>query len=272
MSQLPARQSPSLSYFTHKENFHWGAWSLQLTLKQLGSPVKVDGYFGQQTADSVVRYQANRKLVPDGVAGYKTQSRIVLGWANKAESIYKVPNGLLDGVLLGEGGGYLAPVNWAVPGGVDFSAVQQRIYLVNSISRDVWNNNLVRDSRGNVIGPNEHLHAIAVFDVAQIKKAANTKERVGILGADLRYLKDKYYNESRYRGSYHNNKNSWRYAILDHNWPWASEQLALGNKLSTTKEATWVPPTLRAKGINTYSEWAEYYMNTMTRFVRAYSE
>ena len=50
---------------------------LQKSLKELGYDIVIDGYFGKNTQSIVEKYQKNKNLVVDGIAGIKTQESII---------------------------------------------------------------------------------------------------------------------------------------------------------------------------------------------------
>lgn len=263
--KLPASTAYTLSREKYESVPDLGVWALQLSLQQLGSQVVVDGYFGLATERRVKAYQRARRLTPDGIVGPKTQTRIVQGWANAAEKNVRIPDGLLDGIWKGEGGGFLVPVNWGVAGGVDVGAVQQRVYQTSAISSAVWNSHLRRDSKGNVLGPDAWLLENARFDRSKIIQAVDARSRLVQLALDLRQNHDLFLPRA---GVKKDHKTAWKYSVLDHNWPEAADLLSRGYVLSNT-EASWVPPAIRAQGVNTKAEWADWYIKTMTRFVPA---
>src|SRR6185436_6550538 len=104
---LPARTEYSYSREKYEKVPHQGVWAIQFTLYQLNPSLGfsfADGYFGANTETIVKRYQANRGLIADGIAGPATQKRIIIGWKNSAEESVNVKEGLLDGFLEAEGG------------------------------------------------------------------------------------------------------------------------------------------------------------------------
>lgn len=261
--KLPATTARVLSRKENENEQHLAVYSLQLSLRQLGSSIKPDGWFGPATEKRVKIYQRHRGLYIDGVAGHATQSRIVLGWSNRAERLVKLPKNLLKGIWQGEGGGYLAPVNWAVADGVDIGAVQQRVYQTSDIPSTIWYAHLRKDSNGNVIGPTDWLASNAKFDPVKISYAVNSRRRVTILAKDLRRRHDTFLNREGVQG---NHRKAWELAVLYHNWPQAADLISRGYIISDTP-ADWVPQSLRDQGVVTKRDWAEWYIATMTRFV-----
>jgi hypothetical protein len=115
-STPPSGQSPVI----RKGDAGWPTYALQKHLSFVGVMVFADGAFGPLTEDAVKAFQGRHGLVVDGVAGPATQSKaVVLACGVVDASVPALPSGLLRGLLLSEGGLLLAPVNWAVAGGVD---------------------------------------------------------------------------------------------------------------------------------------------------------
>jgi peptidoglycan hydrolase-like protein with peptidoglycan-binding domain len=258
---LPAKTEYSYSREKYEKVAHQGVWSLQESLRtlnpNLGSDF-ADGYFGEQTEKAVTNYQRNRGLGADGIAGPATQKRIVVGWKNKAEKTVLVKEGLLDGFCENEGGWLLAPVNWNVKGGVDVGAVQNRVYDLSATQSWTLSGGI----------PTPELLGRVLFDPNKVKDALTTEFAIYNLAADLKGRHDAFYNlnTSTYPYTKGNHKRSWQMAALYHNWPAAAVTLAKGNSLPD-KDAPWVPQSLRDKGINTYKEWADFYIGLVTKYV-----
>lgn len=256
---------PKSEYFYSREKYekvaHGGVWALQQALYEINPDLGVafpDGYFGERTETAVKNYQSRRGLVADGIAGPATQKRLIVGWKNQVEKTSGVVEGLLDGFLELEGGWLLAPVNWSVAGGVDVGAVQNRVYDLSGTTS--WP----------LVGgiPTQQLINEVVFDPNRVAYALDARLTVGDLGEDLSNRRNSYFNDKNriYPYTRGNNRRSWEMASLYHNWPYAADRLARGYLLSD-KEAPWVPQSLKDKGINTYAEWADYYVNKATKYV-----
>ena len=265
---LPARTEHTYSREKYAEVAHQGVYALQLSLFQINSELGIgfaDGYFGERTEQAVKSYQSRRGLTADGIAGPATQKRVVRGWINQVEG---VKDGLLDGFAEAEGGWLLAPVNWSVKGGVDVGAVQNRVYDLSGTSD--WS--LLKDANGNVIGPTNDLLSRVVFDPNKVADALDSKARISALGKDLLIRRNAYFKGTNnvgvviYPYTKGNDRRSWELAALYHNWPSAADLLAKGGTLPD-KEAPWVPQSLRNQGINTYREWADYYIDKVTQYV-----
>lgn len=126
---LPATPPTGQSPVIQEGMSGWPVYALQSFLKSVGCVLDVDGDFGSGTKEAVKAYQQASRLTVDGVAGPRTQSDLVIQRLVKVESnLPSLPDGLMRGQLLSEGGLMLAPVNWNVGGGVDCGAAQYRVY------------------------------------------------------------------------------------------------------------------------------------------------
>lgn len=264
---LPARTEYTYSKDKYEKVPHQGVWSLQYSLYQLNPSLGfsfADGYFGPNTELIVKRYQANRGLMADGVAGPATQKRIIVGWKNSATDEVDVKPNLLDGFLESEGGWLLAPVNWSVPGGVDTGAVQNRVYDISGLHGG-WT------LSGGV--PTDTLLAQVVFDANKVMEALDTKSTILKLATDLRSRRNAYFKGTNAAGNTiypytkASDRRSWEMASLYHNWPYAADLLAKGGTLPD-KDAPWIPASVRATGVTTYSDWATYYVSKVTKYVQ----
>lgn len=263
LNSLPARTEYSYSREKYSEVAHQGVYALQLSLYQINTDLGIafaDGYFGERTEQAVKNYQARRGLLADGIAGPATQKRLIVGWKNQAETTVDVKKGLLDGFLESEGGWLLAPVNWSVYGGVDVGAVQQRVYDLSATPQSAW---LTTNGV-----PDQSLLDRVIFDPNKVQFALNAQATILTLAHDLRARRDTYFNDKNriYPYTRGNDRRSWEMASLYHNWPYAATLLAKGGKLSDN-DAPWIPQSLQDKGINTYAEWANYYISVVTRYV-----
>ncbi len=262
---LPAKTEYSYSQTKYGEVAHQGAWAIQTTLYQINPELGAafaDGYYGDRTVQAVKSYQSRRGLTADGVAGPATQKRMIVGWKNTAESSVAVKEGLLDGFCELEGGWLLAPVNWSVAGGVDVGAVQNRVYDLSGTTSWPLSNGV----------PTQSLLDAVIFDPNKVGAALDSKARINDLAVDLKRRRDAYYKGTNTSGAViypytrGNDRRSWEMAALYHNWPYASNLIAKGDQLSD-KEAPWIPQSLKDQGINTYSEWANYYVDQVTKYV-----
>jgi peptidoglycan hydrolase-like protein with peptidoglycan-binding domain len=259
---LPAKSEYSYSRAKYEKVAHQGVWALQQALYEINPDLGAafpDGYFGERTEQAVKSYQSRRGLTADGVAGPATQKRIIVGWKNQ---ITGVKENLLDGFCEIEGGWLLAPVNWSVAGGVDVGAVQNRVYDLSGTTS--W-------SLVNGI-PTQELLDRVVFDPNKVAIALDAKVTVGNLGADLKRRRDAYFKGTNsvgkviYPYTKGNDRRSWEMSSLYHNWPYAANLIAGGGQLSE-KEAPWVPQSVKDQGVNTYREWADYYVAKVTKYV-----
>lgn len=80
-------------------------YALQTGLNVFADPdIVTDGVFGDRTHQAVTRYQRNRGLTADGIAGILTQRSIAINVGNRVKQDVILPNGLLTGVFEKESG------------------------------------------------------------------------------------------------------------------------------------------------------------------------
>jgi hypothetical protein len=212
-----------------KGDIHLGVWSIQRLLNTVYDAQLVeDGWFGNGTEFRVRQYQADTGAVSDGIVGPQTQSRMVRSCIVRAPHGKELPKGLLEGIIDGESGGYIMAVNSSVPGGLDLGFSQRRVY-----------------------GP--------PFSAAAVAAAADP---IGSVSASVSALYTRKLEYSKKPAASKGTEYLWRLAALAHNWPWAASQLANNTPLSKTKEATWVPVSVRfpdGADVHSYADWAAYY-------------
>jgi peptidoglycan hydrolase-like protein with peptidoglycan-binding domain len=78
----------------------WDVFGLQVALLAAGFNLPAfgpDGYFGDETDGAVRRFQKQRFLVVDGIAGIVTQTSLVLAFLPAITSEARLPSGLLKG-------------------------------------------------------------------------------------------------------------------------------------------------------------------------------
>lgn len=179
-------------------------WAIQKILNQVAkTDLVLDGIFGLQTETQVKRYQRNRGIDSDGVAGPKTQKRMIDGWLRQ---VFGLPLGLLDGQVAGESGDMFTAVNWSKPPGCDCFVIQQRIYPKDGT-----------------------LH----FDTQQLMNAADVKAQLAKSAADIRSRYEVY----RRRDGTINSKvlsyiptveeRAWRLSMLFHNYQTGASNYSL---------------------------------------------
>jgi peptidoglycan hydrolase-like protein with peptidoglycan-binding domain len=188
----------------------WRVFALQSGLKSLGRTIEPDGKFGAQTKAVVERFQKDRGLWVDGIAGTTTQGTILRRTETKVHKEFPdLPNGVILGICLRETSGTVAPTNWYTPPngepGVDCGSVQWRIY-----------------------GPPFDQDKLrAAFDPLTSFRFAATDllDRIERLDARQPSLSDEFVL---------------RAAIVAHNAPFLYEQIVRNGKLSTPNQlATW---------------------------------
>ena len=86
----------------------WDVFALQTGLNEYADPAIVeDGFFGPRTTTAVRRFQKNRELDADGIAGGLTQRSIASGIAPEITEKFVLPRNQLKGTLESESGFYL---------------------------------------------------------------------------------------------------------------------------------------------------------------------
>jgi hypothetical protein len=101
----------------------WATYALQRAI----GVKPATGHFGAVTHKRLKEWQRTRGLTADGVAGPKTQQRILREAGDDADRKHGLPQGLGRGFAKAEGANILAATNWSVPGGVDCGPGQFRI-------------------------------------------------------------------------------------------------------------------------------------------------
>lgn len=240
----------------------WPVFALQGYLNAVnGERLLADGSFGPATFAATDRYQGVVGLVGDGIAGPATQSRLVLDRARTVEvKLIGMPDGLLKGKLLAEGGLMLAPVNWKILGGVDCGAAQYRVYGPPYAVREA----IEGASMWEAFGP------------FCVRKAADD-----FLERRASFLREGAWSKG-------NPERAGRCAALGHNWPAGALFYSQhGSVSSPNAPATWLPRDRDGNLIvrfpdgvlvTTRQEWAEFYAmggrhgeGTVTRFVTSWS-
>lgn len=208
-----------------KGQLHVGVWAIQ---NALGATR--DGDFGPQTEAVVKDFQDRHGLRPDGKVGFATQEALVKAQCSSAYRVHRLPPGSLESVSKGESAYNPGAVNHAVPGGVDVSSFQRRVY--------------------------------EPFSRLSIERALRIGYQARLLAARLRERKDAFYERRDLQGlRLNSHERAWRLAILSHNWPYGADRLASGHRLSD-KVAPWVPATTTFKDgarVLTYTDWAKFY-------------
>lgn len=223
---------PTTTKYSFKQgDTHVGVWAIQRFLNGIGyANYEATGFFGELTDDSVKRYQSAVGIEADGIVGPQTQARMVRSCVTRAPHGSDLPRGLTEGVIDGESGGLLAAVNTSVPGGVDCGLTQRRVYE-----------------------PYDPDKVAEAFD-----PAFNVSFSVGELYGRYKTFRIMPAVTKRSDATEY----AWRLAALAHNWPWGANELANGRALSTWREATWVPSTVKfpdGSDVFSYSDWAKYY-------------
>lgn len=233
-----ARWADIVAPIVKDERNSWRVYSLQNALRFLGhlEVGSADGDFGDHTLAAVKAYQAQHSLAVDGIAGGRTQIRIITQIGTRAHAAFPaLPDGLFRGLVETEGGNVLAATNWSVPGGVDCGPVQRRLS-----------------------GPPFAFSELqAAFSVDRSFTWAANDPAKGLLPRIARYRKI---------SPKLSDENLLEYAVLAHNWPAAAEQLVRNGHLDTP-DAVAVWTTKPSGGHYTYAEWAAEYPRRVLRYV-----
>lgn len=203
-------------------------WALQINLNHLGARLTADGAFGPITELAAKNYQTKAKLVADGIAGPLTQRAMALELIAPASAAFKIPEGLVKGIVEGESGFFVGCVNWGVPPGVDCGWTQDRVEAPE-------------------------------FSDSRFHEAFDGRKQFAYVASMLRSKKNEYYKRTN------NHKRAWELAVLYHNWPFAAEKLVRGGTLSK-EPIDWVI-AIGVAGIDSPAEWADFYISTKTHYV-----
>ena len=236
---------PSIPFTLKRGNNGIHVWSLQKALTARGVAVGWDGDFGPATEKAVIAWQKAKGLTADGIAGPMTQRSLISATVDARDAqAPRPPAKLLYGFAEGEGGWYLAAVNWSVAGGVDCGAFQRRVY------DEDYGNDAVIERAFNTSYQCDLLADALVERFQAFLPRAGTKDGTGGLSA---------------------NEKAWRLAALNHNYPSGADTLSKTPVKSlssywTTPQA-WVSnvgykfPDGRA--VRTPLDWCELYAGVL---------
>lgn len=252
---------PELVSPIRKGDTGWRGFALQASLNDLrpdgaGSPwpvLDLDGEVGTLTTSALRSFQLEHNLESDGIAGGKTQEKILtLHGSDVHAELPDIPDGLMRGLAEGEGANVLAATNWSVAGGVDCGPMQLRCL-------------------GAPFGLSDLMRAF------RASKAMPFAARI-IAARSRDFVDDGWVQRQGER------RQEWamRIAVLAHNWPaGASSWAAMGTCSQPDMKATWVPAGTRfddGTPVRTRREWCEFYAlggphgpGRITRYVRDWS-
>ena len=220
-------------------------YAIQQALNDTGANLTTDSVFGGTTVEAVKRFQGKRRLVADGVFGPKSSKSMALALIPKVET--SAPKGLIRGLVEGESGNHIGAVNWSVPGGVDCSYTQRRVYDAQLTDRTV------------------------------VERAFDPLYQLGLFN---HRLKDRF---ASFLPRVENRERAWRLAVLTHNYPYAAEQYAEGTwpSVYALNPQPWVK-NIGARfpdgvAVETPHDWCRHYSlsapehndpGTMTKYVK----
>lgn len=269
---LPSTPPSGASPVIRRGNAGWPVYALQTHLMYVGFHLPeygADGVWGMttegpgETEKAVVAFQRSADLVADGVAGPVTQSRLVTSCLLKVEHLrLDLPDGLLKGLLLSEGGLMVAPVNWGVLGGVDCGPAQYRVYGPPYAVREA---------------PAKGVTMMTAFSPSSIAMSAT----------DLLLRRKDFLQQPWSAG---NMERASRLAAFAHNWPHqggADYYAVYGHVQNPTGLCSWLPRDSNGNLIvrfpdgvlvRTRQDWAEFYAmggkhgeGMLTRFVGSWT-
>lgn len=237
---LPQVPPKNTVYTVREGDDGWPVYSLQAALNSARvyasggwGRLERDGAFGPGTEKATQTFQSAYGLSADGVAGPKTQRKLIeLLDSSAHQHITGLPSGLMRGWVEGEGANTLAAVNWSAPGGVDCGPVQYRVY-----------------------GPPYNFDALlAAFQpLAAMQRAAS----------DYLDRAAYFYYTPGVRKREDRAEFSKRLAVLAHNWPAGAYDIARDGTLSDPNGAApWVADGVKfpdGEEVNTRWEWCQFY-------------
>lgn len=213
----------------------WRVYALQAALNTVGRVLDPDGIFAMRTKRAVTQYQERWHLAADGIAGARTQAKLIEQISHKVHlDLSELPDGLLRGYAEAEGANILAATNWFTPPGgtpgCDCGVVQWRQY-----------------------GP--------PFAMSGLRRSFDCEMSLSYAG---RVLLDRM-TEYRRRRSSLKPDTLLRIAILAHNAPFLADQVVRNGKLSTPDTiAYWT--TKPGGGHYTHQEWYHAYPDRVMKY------
>ena len=198
-----------------------------------------DGAFGPMTELAAKNFQERSHLTPDGLVGLLTQRALCLALSQDAVKQYRLPDGLLTGIMANESGFAVGAYASHGDGGFD-------------------------------LGPYQMSFPPMVRTQANYVKAYNVKLMSVEAGKKFRTAKDSF----RKAPKVSTDKRAWELAILSHNWPAAADNLA--NLGSINRDASqddqsqnWI---LAASGgaMSTPRQWVDHYIQKSSVFITSW--
>jgi peptidoglycan hydrolase-like protein with peptidoglycan-binding domain len=216
-------------------------WALQLNLRAAGVSITTDGSFGPATDAAVKAFQIKQKLVADGIAGIMTQRSLCLFLAQTPEKFSRLPKGLLQGLCENESG-----------------------YAVAAYTGHPT------DPSGFDIGPYQDAFPPRLRSEENYANAYNAKTMATEAGKTLRTQKDAF----RKAPKVSTDKLAWQLATLNHNWPYAADNLAFRGSIYRDPAQDALPQQwiMIASGgrLRTPREWVDSYISRATVYVTSW--
>ena len=216
------------------QNCMWQDPSLRPSMEATGGR---DGSFGPGTEKSVKKWQTDRKLIVDGIVGPQTQLAMLAEAEHDVHAdVPGLPEGVLKGFSVAEGGSVLAATNWYTPPG---------------------------DPPGVDLGPMQ-LRYLLPIAIGKMQEAFDPRFAMVVAGKTLLLRMDRLRRAQPQLSS----PTVLRVALLAHNAPFLYEQVRLLGGLRTPNASagwTWDPNKSRPY---THAEWYVEYPNRILVYVK----
>jgi hypothetical protein len=205
-------------------------WALQINLAAIAPGIDMDGNFGPITEAAVRNFQGKHGLTVDGVAGIVTQRSMCLTLSQPATDKYRLPDGLLKGLMENESG-YAVAAFSAHPSDAGFD-----------------------------LGPYQKSFSSPRGSQTEYAHAYSAKAMADDTGRNSRQQKDNYRRAPKVT----TDKYAWQLGVLSHNWPLAAENLSRYGSIfrdpsqdNVTQE--WI---VKASGgtLHTARQWVDHYI------------
>jgi hypothetical protein len=219
--------------------------ALQINFKDL----VVDGDFGEQTEFAVKEFQAKHNLLDDGIAGSRTQQKLVVQRSEKAHEAYpELPKGFLKSVAQGESNFIVSAVSkHPSDAGIDVGPFQL--------------------STGKTLGSQEFYHLAYNARASALEAAREAKEFAETLADPV---PSKYFNDL---ANGDEDKFKIQMTVLSHNWPDAAEDIPRYGVIyefdqgKDDEPQEWIIEASAGR-LQTPRQWVHSYIERNTVYIR----